>query len=333
MTLSVYADSPGYTVTDGDVYINEKEVSDSIVDNGGNFYTFEYIVEQGDLDRSVLADLPVSIILRNGTGPSVAFTDAVIGMGTLDAHSPVVNTLSPSNGQYPVSLNNTILVMNFNENVTAVAGKFINILDDGGNSIFNRDTTDGAINTSGNTVTITHGLSFVNSGQYKVFIDKGAFIDNHGNEFAGIDNAQVYWEFSIESAISATLAADNSYVDLTFSEGVYGTNDFAGPINLNQLNLIFDANGDLSKDVTIDSISKTDGNPLLGGETIVRVHLNITGKMDGSETLEIKPIENPPFSIYGGHTLSEFQDTQSTGVFNLNALITRQQQHLRSVEY
>jgi hypothetical protein len=114
----------------------------------------------------------------------------------------------------------------------------------------------------------------------------------------------------------ATLNQNNSYIDVTFNNpGVY-TNNVAPlqPVNTSDFQLIFQQNGGTATNVTVTSMTKTDGSALTGGETTVRFNLNVTGTPNGCETIEIKPFAN---QVYSGIGSLAMPATQTTGVKNL----------------
>lgn len=97
-------------------------------------------------------------------------------------------------------------------------------------------------------------------------------------------------------------AADNSYIDLSFSEGVYGLNS-DDPSAKQLVPLIRDnfkltLENETSATVSIEAITKNDSDiiasasPLKGGEDVIRVFLNITDTLNGKEKIEIKPSDS-----------------------------------------
>ncbi|OUM99264.1 MAG: hypothetical protein BAA02_13780 [Paenibacillaceae bacterium ZCTH02-B3] len=118
----------------------------------------------------------------------------------------------------------------------------------------------------------------------------------------------------VPAIVSATLAANNSYVDITFSEGVWGDDSQGSAVEESDLNLVFSANGGTATNVEIASVTKTDGSPLAGGETTIRVYLTVTGTPDGKETIVISPAANSIYDAAGRVAPA----TVSTGVINLN---------------
>jgi len=119
---------------------------------------------------------------------------------------------------------------------------------------------------------------------------------------------------STPSITGKTLASDNSYVDVTFSNGVYSASNGTGALTKDSFALLFNQNGGSATNVTISSATKTDGNPLVGGETTVRLHLTVTGTPTGVETIELKPASATSiYSVSGNAALV----TTTTGTITL----------------
>ena len=93
---------------------------------------------------------------------------------------------------------------------------------------------------------------------------------------------------------SASVVANNNYVDITFSAGAYSTNGGSGALTASDFSLTFSSNGGPASAASISSVKKNNNasegsaGSLTGGETVVRMFLNITGSPAGIETLLIK---------------------------------------------
>jgi hypothetical protein len=89
--------------------------------------------------------------------------------------------------------------------------------------------------------------------------------------------------------VSATIAADDSHVDITFNEGVWGDDSASEPLIIGSISVgISDPNSGISG-WDPPTLTATDGSELVGGETTVRLNLiNIVGKLDGNEILTIQ---------------------------------------------
>jgi hypothetical protein len=123
------------------------------------------------------------------------------------------------------------------------------------------------------------------------------------------------------SISSGTLAANNGYLDITFSEGIYGASDGTTALMANNLALTFTQNGGNATNVVVSSVKKNDSSTegsassLTGGETTVRVFLTITGTPSGVETIELKPANGTSIYDTAGNSMSA---SQTAGVKTLN---------------
>ncbi len=118
-----------------------------------------------------------------------------------------------------------------------------------------------------------------------------------------------------------SLAESNQYIDIAFSEGVYGTGSGTGAVSASQLQVTFIPNGGTTSGVQIDSIKRADnanGNlatALTGGETTIRVFLIITGNPNGMETVAIKAASGVPIYDLAGNAIAS---SETTGAKPLN---------------
>ena len=90
---------------------------------------------------------------------------------------------------------------------------------------------------------------------------------------------------------SSALALDNSYLDLIFDEEIYGTDQESGAISENVIQLEFFSHGSVTDTVMITSLTRTDSNFLIGGETNIRINLEYNSTPSGDETMVIT-VEN-----------------------------------------
>ncbi|HSW49526.1 MAG TPA: hypothetical protein VLH09_05090 [Bryobacteraceae bacterium] len=92
--------------------------------------------------------------------------------------------------------------------------------------------------------------------------------------------------------VSLAVAADNAYADLTFTEGVFHAAD-GEELVAADLALVFAANGGDATACAIAGVKKPDAvtlgaaSALVGGETVVRVFLTVTGTPSGEETIAV----------------------------------------------
>ena len=121
---------------------------------------------------------------------------------------------------------------------------------------------------------------------------------------------------------SSSLSNDNSYIDITISEAVYNTDGGSGALEASDFTLTFEGLSYLpATGVTISSIKKNDNTSegsataLSGGETVVRVFLNITGIPNGAETVTITPVEGLSVFNADGRGMAAIE---TTGAITLN---------------
>jgi hypothetical protein len=167
------------------------------------------------------------------------------------------------------------------------------------------------------TLSVSGGVPTVDIGD-TITLDGMTITDGTNNSttiaFSSITGS---WYIAVPTIIGASLATDNSYVDITFSEGVY--TDIAGtnPVILGDFAIVFTQNGGGATNVTLASVTNNTNTALTGGETIIRVHLTITGTPTGVETIEITPATGT--SIYDA-TGNACPATETTGALTLNNL-------------
>ena len=109
---------------------------------------------------------------------------------------------------------------------------------------------------------------------------------------------------------SSAVVANNSYADITFTAGAYNTNGGSGALEASDFSLTFSRNGGPATAASISSIKKNDNaaegsaSALSGGETVVRMFLNITGSPAGVETILIKPASGSSIYNSGGTAMN-----------------------------
>ena len=142
---------------------------------------------------------------------------------------------------------------------------------------------------------------------------KAKATDKAGNTFE-VTAVTFTYDTTTPAITSGTVAADNSYIDVAFSEGVYNTDGGSGALDASDFSLTFTQGSGTATNVTIASLKTTGGEVLSGGEPTIRVMLTVTGSPNGQETIEVKPAVD---SIYdkAGNAASI---TTTTGTKNLN---------------
>ena len=153
----------------------------------------------------------------------------------------------------------------------------------------------------------------------------GDIKDASGNEMA--NNATVTGTDGAGPAIISTdLAIDNTYIEVTFSEGIYdnlGSSAVGNAIN-DQFSFSFTQNGGVATSASVSSIETSGGgsNPVAGDRTI-RFNLSITGTADGNEYINItvndgsSVADNIPNLMVAGET------TGDVNLFNESGYIAK----------
>ena len=124
--------------------------------------------------------------------------------------------------------------------------------------------------------------------------NEGGIWDSHGKVVIEACTGFCFEGFSV--------ANDNSYADVTLSTGGYSANNGSGAIATSDFTLSFDRNGGVASNATISSIKKNNNTSegsagaLTGGETVLRLFLNLTGLPVGVERISLKPANNT--SVY-----------------------------------
>jgi len=137
---------------------------------------------------------------------------------------------------------------------------------------------------------------------------------NAGTQVTATTNASsVTFDRTPPTILGHTLAAGNAYVDVQMSEGVYTTAS-GGPLVLGDVALVFLQNGGHATGCAVTSLSRNDNSALSGGESIIRMHLSITGIPNGLETIEVRPASGNAIFDRAGNPMA---GSETTGAITL----------------
>ena len=134
--------------------------------------------------------------------------------------------------------------------------------------------------------------------------NEGGVWDSHGKVVIEACNGFCFEGFSV--------ANDNSYADVTLSTGGYSASNGSGALATSDFTLSFDRNGGVATNATISSIKKNNNasegsaGALTGGETVLRLFLNLTGLPVGIEKISLKPANNT--SVYNSSETDQAND-------------------------
>lgn len=148
--------------------------------------------------------------------------------------------------------------------------------------------------------------------------DGTSIYDSYGNpmSYSQTTGPKALNDLLSPAILGAVLADDNSFIDIDFNEGVY--NYSVQPLSLSDFKVVFTQNEGNATAVSVLRLAKTDGTALMGGETSIRVYLNINGIPSGEETIEIQPSSGESVFDNQGNSLLE---TQTTGCIALNSRV------------
>jgi len=91
---------------------------------------------------------------------------------------------------------------------------------------------------------------------------------------------------------SSAISSTNSYVILTFNEGVYSTDSGSGALTIDDIEYTFSRNAGNCDSAWVTSLTNENGSDLVGGETKVHAMLELIGSPSGYETLVLRPSSN-----------------------------------------
>ncbi len=126
LTAVITADSPNYTA--GAITINGKNIS-NWVNNNNNTYNVDYMVAEGDTDRTANT-IPISVVVLDNYGNSnIAYTVPAANTATLDAHTPSIASVSfaPSAGVLKVGATATTTITVAGAETAMTAGTIFTI--------------------------------------------------------------------------------------------------------------------------------------------------------------------------------------------------------------
>jgi hypothetical protein len=243
----------------------------------------------------------------NGTS---TFYDSSINFGDVEGSAFFHNSSGNSYGSayvhgtstfYDSSFNTYYLVGNaFFYNSSYNNGQLI------GDAVFN--------NSSANSGALYGNATFYDTTSNNYGVNGDAFFSCSATNNSTVSGTTTYG-VTCPTIVSGTLASDNSYIDVTVSEPVWGDNSSTTVLAANKLKVIFVQNGGSATAATISSITKTSGGALDGSETVIRVNLSITGTPNGLETIAIKALNGT--SVYNAAG-DPMRPEQTTGNKTLN---------------
>ncbi len=175
---------------------------------------------------------------------------------------------------------------------------------------------------TGSAITYEADIIPEGQGNVEVTVNAGAARDTAGNYNLASAPLRIYFDDIMPTILSAVLASNNAYVDITFSEGVYGAPDGITPLTADKLQLVFTRNAGSAVNVQTAAVRKADNSAaanagvLNGGETTIRVFLTVAGTPNGLETVEIKPADASSIYDVSGYAMPAAQSTGIKALYN-----------------
>ena len=212
---------------------------------------------------------------------------------TVDANNPVISTVNPIDETEDVSISSN-LIITFNENVTAVSGKYITIVNE--TTTLTHESIEASntskVSVSGAVVTIDLGTDFAGETTYHVLIESGAFEDDDSNPFGGISSIN-YWNFttadvdepnfiSLDPVDDATAVPINTDLIITFDDDVTLGTGFITITNANTSIEHQSFNVFTDPLVSVDGMAVTIDPDVLDSETDYYVQIDPTAIDDES---------------------------------------------------
>lgn len=288
------------------------------------------IVKYGAGADGNVQDRAGNLMIADNAGLTVGAWDTVaptISRAVLDSGNDYMDILF-SEGVYGANnavdpLTNSHFSLIFSANGGTVTDVFIT----GVRKADNKELALASVLTGGETtVRVFLGKNGIPSGSETVEIGMSGICpiyDRAGNAMSLLQTtgAKTLTDQLAPAIAGGNLAESNQYIDVAFSEGVYGTGKGAGAVSASQLQVTFGQNGGSAGGVQIHSIKRAD-NPnensasaLTGGETTIRVFLTITGNPSGVETLSIEPVSGALVYDLAGNAIAS---TATTGAQSLH---------------
>ena len=181
--------------------------------------------------------------------------------------------------------------------------------------------TPSSLNKNSNTYTLTIGLNGTPDGNEQLTISLlfNSAYDAIGNVLSANDSKTIKLNDQTKPVIGGVnFATDNSYADITFSVPVYSNNNGTGALELSDFIIVFNQSNGTATAASMTSIKKDNNvseasaTNLVGGESVVRIFINITGTPNGMEELSIKPKDSNSIFDQAGNSADVDINNSST---------------------
>jgi len=221
-----------------------------------------------------------------------------------DISPPTVNTQSTS-----ISTSNVFVVLSFSESVYTnnngtgsleLSDFILEFSDNGGNATdvtmvdLQRPGPSGPLLGGEDSIWVYLSIDGTPSGEETFTIRSNGneeIFDGSGNPLAFPTNSTSEITLNPYPRLTGnSLENNNVYVELEFSEGIFSASDTSSGVEVTDFDISFSQNSGNANDAVINSLTKTNGTPLSGNESTIRVVLNISSPPpSGLETIQITP--------------------------------------------
>ncbi len=284
-----------------------------------------------DLTLSGVAD-GSEVLTVSPSANNRVFDDAGLDVPDADEITQNLNDLTlPSINSVVVATDNLSALITFSESVsgsnssaTSIVEADLNVQITGGSATLSSFTVSHTAGTDNATINLTLNNTPADGSELlTVGPADGASIFDLASPTGNAMDAGQSANDNLDdrkpaTILSSTLDTENAFIDVFFSDGVYSSGG-SGALGPGAFSVNFLQNGGAASDITISSVTKTDGNTATGGETELRLNLSITdGPPSGVESIEIKPASATSIFDDDSVTPNPMADTQSGGVKVLN---------------
>ena len=309
----------------------------------GSTLVFEYEVQSGD-SNSDLDYTSVNALTLNGGSIQNGSTNAYLALPEPGANNSlgankdlVIEGVAPIISSLGLNNSNAYLEIFTNEGVYSTNGgsgaleiSDIAISLSGGNAtnpvITSLKKVDGTTDLTGGEKIIR--VNFTTTGMANGseiitinFTDGNSVFDVAGNAAAAIqtNNTRTLNDLIDPFITGVNLASDNTYIDVTFNEGVYKDDKAIDGLEASDFDLKI--SGGSATSPVISSVKQNDNadeslaTALSGGETIIRIFFSVTGTPDGSETLEVDLHADEVYDVNSRKSVAE-QTSDNTATLN-----------------
>ena len=168
---------------------------------------------------------------------------------------------------------------------------------------------DATINTNKEEITVDPNSSLVELTNIQLSFDADSFTDDFGNLVLPASATLFVSDATAPEVTEATLSNNNTFVSIIFSEGVYTNSSGNGGLNTGDFEITFNQNGGDATDATISNITNNSGSVPAGGETELKIIIDVDGIPNGVESILITPANNNSIYDSFGNALTAAQNT------------------------